>query len=185
MMENLLNHNKIKVFLLDAVQIDKIALTVIATILFPILIHLLPFNTQIPIGAIWIPVFYAPFIACLFYRPHVAVIAGICSPLINIILTSRPFQDVTLMLMLELVFFALIATLLLKKIRWFSLISVVSYIAAKFISAVVLGITPHFAGSSGLTFWVNSIINALPGLVMLAFINIIVVSYERKKKLLK
>jgi hypothetical protein len=86
-------------------QLDKMILTLATTCLLPLLVHTLPFFTAIHIGQQWLPIFYAPLIASLCFRPHVALIAGLCAPTINHVLFGVPEYHMSQLLTLQLLVF--------------------------------------------------------------------------------
>ena len=93
-------------------QVDKIIIVLAASSIIPLLIHFLPSPTQIPAGAVWLPIFYAPFIAVIFFKPHVAVFVSVLVPLLNMFLTGRPVPPMTNILIIELLIFTSVSRIL-------------------------------------------------------------------------
>ena len=154
-------------------------LLAIACIL-PFLIHLIPPVQGTPVGAILLPMFYIPFIAVVFFSLPVGVIIAALAPLINFLITGNPQWQILVVLSFELIIFALIAHRLLqvKGIAW--LAAPLSYMLTKVVSSVLLFVIPLVGGVEPAQFFMNSVSNAWPGLIVLAIINIVVLRYQQR-----
>jgi len=141
------------------VQIDKIAVVLTMMYILPFLFHMIPPSSALPLGAVWLPIFYAPLVAVIFFRAHVALLAAMVAPTINMLLTGRPAADMAKTLTIELTIFVIIAQLLHKRFKQPFGIGVISYVFAKFLTS---GVNPeHF---------LRSAYNALPGIIVLLLI---------------
>ena len=149
-------------------------------IVFPIVIHLIPPYNGIPIGAYLLPMFYIPFVALVWYRLSVALIVAFLAPVLNFLVTGNPQWGFMATLTLELVFFTLLAYVMLKgNIKWVA--APLSYIGAKVLSSFLLLIIP-LLDADPFTFFKASITNAAPGLLILLLINILAVKYNPTQK---
>ena len=87
-------------------QADKIILTLVLACLLPMALHALPLSsTAAGLGQTWLPMFYAPLIASLCFRPHVSLAAGLCAPWINHLLFGMPADKLVLPMTFHLVVF--------------------------------------------------------------------------------
>lgn len=59
-------------------------LTVLAALLLPLLVHLLPSSGGVPLGARLLPIFYAPLLATVFFGPVTSLAAGALAPFANL-----------------------------------------------------------------------------------------------------
>ncbi|MDH5598079.1 MAG: hypothetical protein OEY34_03080 [Cyclobacteriaceae bacterium] len=162
--------------LLKRLQIGATIGTIVATICLPILIHLIPFEGSIPLGAILLPVFYAPLFAVYKYKYHVAIITSVIAPWLNHLITGFPAKPLLSVITIELFVFTLILIFLRnqKGIRWFA--GPLVYIITKTISGSLIYLFPAILeGGIPLNYGINSISNATPGILVLLGINILVV----------
>ena len=68
---------------LQTLQIPHTLIILAATMLLPVLFHLIPPVRDVPMGARLLPLFYAPLVAVLLFRPHVGLIAAALAPMLN------------------------------------------------------------------------------------------------------
>jgi hypothetical protein len=149
----------------------------------PILFHLIPYQGAIPIGARFLPIFYAPIIGIMLFRPRVGIFAGILAPVVNAAITGRPDAQITLMLTVDLAIFTVVLSLLFGKIKYFWANAAISYIIAKFTSIIILGIIPGFmVGDGRIACFLNSLWVAEPAIVMFLLINFILAKYLKRNK---
>ena len=156
-----------------AYQIDKLAFVLVAMFCLPLLFHLIPQSPQNPLGAVWLPIFYAPLVAVICFKRRVAVLAAIISPALNMILTGMPSLSMARMLTFELVVFVLIAQLIFRINKRFWALGAVSYLVAKFISTGLFQI-------SSLSFSA-AIMKAAFGITTLLVIGLITIQYKENK----
>jgi len=147
-------------------QIDKLLLVLSAMFFLPVIFHAIPVSSNLPIGAVWLPIFYAPLIAILCFKPHVALFAALSSPIINMLLTGRPSFDVAQTLSYELAIFVLVTNWLsgLKKKFW--LAGTIAYLFSKFAVVILM--------QKDLATVFQPIYHAIPGIIILLIINFVV-----------
>lgn len=164
--------------LIKKVQIKETVLMLAASVTIPFFIHLIPPINDVPIGAILLPMFYAPFIAIVFFRLHVGLLTGILAPTLNYLLTGNPKLEMLMPFTLELIVFTLAAFFILKQKKARMISAPVSYIFAKLISSLIVSIFP--ITNASMIFTLNSLINALPGLLILFVLNISLLGLKDK-----
>jgi hypothetical protein len=147
------------------------------TLFIPFLAHLLPHQGATPVGAIWLPMFYMPFMAVVLFRVHVGILAGLLAPLVNFLVTGLPEPRFLMVLSLELTLFALLVSLGSKSVRkiplW--LLAPLGYVLAKLCSSAVLLAWPHLLGApiAPQQFFLQSVGTAWPGLCALALLGLL------------
>lgn len=178
---------KERILTLDAqvnqkLQIKPAIAVLLATCLLPFLIHLIPPYQGVPMGAMLLPMFYIPFIAVVFFRLHVGVIAAALAPLLNFVVTGNPQWQIVAILSFELIVFVILAAQMLKvnPLKWVA--APLGYLATKVISAGCLLIVPLLPQMHPLDFLTQSVSNGLIGILILGVINIIAVRYAHQKK---
>ncbi len=157
-------------------QWDKVLLMLGLTCALPFLFHAFPWAAGPGMGQRWLPMFYAPLIASLCFRPHVALIVAIGGPVINHTLFGMPDQHILPGLIFELV--ALNAALVLFSQRqpvrgW--------HVAAGFILVriVSLLIFVHAVDTIADSVW-RSFLMAWPGVVLMAAL-VEVIGHARRR----
>ncbi|MFH0754122.1 MAG: hypothetical protein V2A70_06115 [Candidatus Omnitrophota bacterium] len=86
-------------------QWEKVVMTLVVACCTPPLFHTIPFLAGPELGMRWLPIFYAPLMACVLFRPHVSIVVGVCAPLVNHVLFGMPNDRVLPGLIFELVVF--------------------------------------------------------------------------------
>jgi len=160
-------------------QLAPTLMILLASALLPFLIHLIPFGTGTPVGPAFLPIFYLPFIALVFFKRHVALIAAALAPFINFLLTGSPQWEFVTLLSVELVAFVLIASHLLKNrsLKWVA--APIGYLLAKLISCLILLVLPLLPAIAPLDFTLQALTMAVPGILILTVINLIVLKYKK------
>ena len=153
-------------------QIDKLFFILTATFLLPFLVHLIPWTDPTPLGAVWLPIFYAPLVAVFFFRAHVAILAAVMAPTLNMLLVGKPLPPMAKMLTVELIIFVLFSLGLSKIKKGFWAAGAVSYVLAKGISTYLLKMS-----GSGLG---DALTTAVPGILLLLILNIGIALYSHK-----
>ena len=156
---------------LNSYQILETVAVLAATMGLPILLHLLPAFDSTPLGARLLPMFIAPLVASLLYKPHVGLLAALFAPLINFSITARPASEIFLILCIELVVFTLVS-LRLKNYQIPAIFHVVLALSVAKLVALFFMVTLPFQIFSGdaLTYFVTSSVLGLPGLLILTLI---------------
>ncbi len=152
---------------LQTLQIPHTLIILAATMLLPVLFHLIPPVSDVPMGARLLPLFYAPLIAVLLFRPHVGLIAAALAPMLNYLLTGRPEFGLVTLLSLELVTFALVSLLVLRLQLKLWLMVPVALVVAKTASFVLLHAMPHLSAMPPAVYWQVTLFNAIPGMLVL------------------
>ena len=143
--------------------------TVFLSFALPFVSHLVP-QSGIPLGARFLPIFYAPLLAAAFFPPVVALVASLLAPLLNHLLLGNPPLPMTAQLTAELLTFSA-AVLLLKKYvpLWFS--APLGYLIAKVL--VFFTATPApLARPDAWSALGSSLLVALPGLALLTLLGL-------------
>ena len=158
---------------LRSFQIPAFAIVLSLTMGLPILFNLLPTFDSTPLGARILPMFFAPLIASLIYRPHVGLLAALCAPLINYSITAKPASDIFLILTIELVVFTF-ASIVLKKYGVSAIIHVfLSYLIAKLFCLICILYLPfHIFVGIAMDYFISSSMVGVPGLVIMTLIAI-------------
>ena len=151
--------------------------------LLPVLVHLIPSTAAVPVGVRLLPIFYAPLVAVILFRPHVGIIAGLFAPLASAVITGRPDIQAIYMLTADLFVSMVLLSLIYKRFKTFWGAALVAYLFAKFFSSVVLGIIPEFgAGLGRIEFFLYTIKISEPGLLILLLINFLTIKYLKRGK---
>ena len=163
-------------------EIKETALFLALTMSLPLFIHLIPCGGSVPLGARLLPIFYAPFIAVFFFKPHVGMISGLLAPWANLLLTGRPDPVTALALSCELALFAVFSKMIMAASGRLPIAAPAAYIASVFITGAVLGLFPSFsAGVPGTEAFVRAIAISWPGILMLLLVNMAAVLYKHRK----
>lgn len=154
---------------LDKVKIQAILILLFAAWVLPFLIHLIPPYQGIPMGAFLLPMFYIPFIAVFFFRLPIGLAVAACAPILNYLISGSPNWEFMAILSFELILFTVFAFLLLQSTGlWVA--APVAYLFAKIISSTFLVFVPLLQVSP-MDFFVNSLTNAAPGILLLFILN--------------
>ncbi len=156
--------------------IKATGLILLAAVLFPFVIHLIPPHNGYSMGAYFLPMFYIPFIALFYYGWKVALPIAILAPIINFLITGNPRWDFLFVLTLELILFTGIVFFLLnhKNIKWIA--APFGYIGAKVISSLLLFLIPLMPAAP-MEFFLGSLSRALPGIGILSLLNFLLLKY--------
>jgi len=149
--------------------------------LLPFMVHLIPFSGEIPLGARFLPIFYAPLLAA-FWNLRTAGIATIAMPFVNLLTTGNPPSQFALIMTLEVAVFLLIAWNL-KSMKKINIVTgPLAYLGAKVISSTILGITLilGYTQIAPLDFAMNSVLNGIPGIIVMFIISYFLVVNKKK-----
>lgn len=140
----------------------------------PVLVHLLPVTSGLPAGARLLPIFFAPLIAVLIGRPAAALTAALLAPFINHLLTGMPAAATLPVITMQLLIFTGLAVLLRRK-SWLVLLAPLAYLAAYYLTPLLLGALALLPGLNGLPAGSvralpQVLAGAWPGLLALLFV---------------
>ena len=157
-------------------QIFAVIVTVGTMLLLPYLVHLITPQAGVSLGARLLPLFYAPLLAVILFDLRTAIIAAFTAPLLNHLIIGSPTLEMAVILTIEVVVFCVVASLLYRQWPRLVIIAPAAYISAVLAAALTLLIGPLLPVPA-LTFFISSISNALPGMLILLLINIVLVQY--------
>lgn len=140
-----------------AVSITAAALSL--AVLIPFLFHLLPVQGGVPLGARWLPIFYAPLLVLAVFGWRWALMPALAAPSLNHLLTGRPAAELVGVLTLELALFVGLLVIAARRSPWLLMLAPLAYVSAKLLVGVFLGI-PWEVSLAALQ-------RALPGIGML------------------
>ena len=169
--------------LIDKLLIKEMVFVLVFSVLLQVLIHLIP-SGNVPAGAYLLPLFYAPFIAVLFFRLQVGIVVALLSPLCNYLITGNPVPELLGVITIELVAFVLLSKLLSNYNITRYINAPVSFILTKVFSSFVILLLPFlFVTGNAWTYFSNSIKNGLVGILLLLIINYFAIKlYQKIKK---
>lgn len=152
-------------------QIPAAVITLGLMWFIPFLVHLIPVNSAVPLGAQLLPIFYAPLLAAWLFNPFVGLACSLLMPFINYAVTGMPEFNMAILLGLELSVFSLMLLVFKRNGTRNALVAPFSLIVGKIISALFLLIVPLMPISPW-AYFSSSVINAIPGLIVLFVINL-------------
>lgn len=155
------------------------AMVFAGAMILPFLVHLAPDQNGLPIGAVWLPMFYAPLIAALLYKPEAGFVAGILVPLVNGLMTGRPSGSLMWTLSLEIGVFVLAVYMLSKYVKMGRLAWTAGfwgYLIAKLVATLLL------AGLGDSSFSnLSTAIPAWPGVLMFLIIGYVTIKWRENR----
>ena len=158
-------------------QIAETVIILGATMLLPLLVHLLPAIGENPSGAVLLPVFIAPMAATFFYKKQVAIFAGIFAPLFNYLLLGSPAPQMVVMLSIEIVAFVLILGWLKNKASVRYVAAPLAYLGA--VVATLFALAVSGVISNPVSFGLNAVVTAVPGIILLAIGNLVLLKFRK------
>jgi len=165
---------------LKRLQVKETVLLLGGSVLLQFVVHLVPSYNNTPMGAILLAMFYAPLIAAIFFKPHVGIVTAALTPLVNYLLTGFPKPEQGAALTVELLVFVVAASFLLQKKNLKYLSALLALLGAKAASWIVFAVFPIFTALTS-QFFVQSLINAIPGIFVILFLNIFLLRGKEKK----
>lgn len=149
------------------VQIPAAVVTIALMIGLPFLVHLAPPVGGTQVGAILLPIFYAPLAAVFLFHPAVSIVAAVLAPYINHLVTGRPTLQLASTLSVEVLAFSGVLLALHRRNIYTVWAVPAAYLLAKIASgALSFVVTPGYS----LAQWTGSIPAALPGMLILAIL---------------
>jgi hypothetical protein len=157
-------------------QVAETLLLLAVSVLLQFVLHLIPPVNGTPVGMVFLPVFFAPLIALILFRPHVAFIAGVFAPVVNYLLTGAPGPEMLGILTFELVLFVSSAVVLHRSGKTKEFTAVIALLAAKVLSFFIMPLISSSVLS--FDFLVKSFIMSVPGLLILFLLNKMLLKYK-------
>lgn len=140
--------------------------------LAPYVVHFIPSWDDSPIGAKLLPIFYAPLIAALTRKAHVSITVALMAPWLNHVLIGMPSVGMAIIMTVELLIFSAVVERLARKYKGQAWLGPLGYLLAKPVSLCILFLVPGFLHSTPSVMQVvHSIVNAWPGLAILALLS--------------
>ena len=164
--------------LLRLSQWERLVVTLLLTALMPMALHALPITSPSGLGQMWLPIFYAPLIAALCFRPHVAILAGLCGPSINNFIFGMPADGLVLSLTFTLVVFSAAILLLRRRVQPSGGMVALAYTGAFFFARFIFAQGTFVELVHGA---LRSVAIALPGIVVLAVVAEIVRHFHQRQ----
>jgi hypothetical protein len=159
--------------------ISVTVVTIVLSFALPFVFHALP-QSGIPLGARFLPIFYAPLLAAALFPAFVALLAGLLAPLLNHLLLGNPPMPMVVKLSAELVIFSTLI-LLLKKYLPLWLLAPLAYLVAK--TAVFFAMAPAaLTQGAGWSALAGSLTVALPGIVLLGVLGGVASSWYKGER---
>jgi hypothetical protein len=158
-------------------QIIETMLLLFGSVILQFVIHLMPSPSLEPLGKVLLPMFFAPLIAVIFFRLHVGLIAGIFAPVVNYLITGLPKPELLILVTVELAIFTLICYLLIQYRSIKNINALIAIIAAKLFSASIIYL---ILGSNHLNTFFQSLLIAVPGILILFVLNILLLRYKER-----
>jgi hypothetical protein len=154
--------------------------TLAVALALPFIVHIIGPVGGVPLGARLLPIFIAPLLAVVLFNAPVAVAASLLAPVLNHLIIGSPTQPITILVTVELTVFAVVVSLL--HMRWpnFWAAAPVGYLLGMVAAMIVLFITPIIPAPP-FTWFTNSIVTAIPGIVILLAINFAVLRYLKSR----
>jgi len=157
-------------------QATETMLMLAASVILQFILHLVPPVNGIPLGKLFLPAFFAPVIALILFRPHVAYITAVFAPVVNYLITGFPKPEMLSVLTVELILFVTFALMFHRSGKTREFTALTSYITAKILAAIIL---PLFtAGYFVPEMFVKSFVLSVPGLLILFILNKVLLKYK-------
>jgi hypothetical protein len=155
----------------SAGQIRQTAILLGLSLFLPFVFHLLPSYDDSAWGPRLLPLFYAPTIAALLYKPHVSLILAVVPLLLNHLITGRPPVPVAFQLSLEMLVFTGFARYFAWKQLPFWFVGPAAYILGKPVMVLALLLVSGLPGHGDPLGWaLHSLLLAIPGVCILGLI---------------
>jgi small-conductance mechanosensitive channel len=157
---------------LTASTARELGILLCLSVMFPFMVHVIPVPDVGRLGAMLLPMFYAPLLAALLARHRSALMVAALAPWLNWALTSHPAPLGAVALTIELVAFVLAMRALLARAgaRWF--LAAPAYLACMAAAALGAAAVPVLIGGRGSLAWaLECVSTGLPGIAILVLIN--------------
>lgn len=165
--------------ILTRIQFKETAIILSLSVMVPFLIHFLPDINSLAIGAILLPMFWAPYFGVKFFKFHVGLIPALAAPVVNYLVTGNPQTGIVPLMTLQLAVFVVAAKVFdrFNYLKYFN--AVVSYAVSISVSLLVMMTFPFFMPALNPAAYLSSaFIYGIPGIIALALINYFSVKYN-------
>ncbi len=162
-------------------QVKETALVLALSVLITFLIHLLPSYNGIPVGAIFLAMFFAPYFAVKYFKFHVALLTSLAAPFMNYLITGNPRADLIPLLTLQLALFISASKIFsnFSSLKYLDALS--SYVVAMVISFLALLAFPVLMSNSSLaSYFQSAFVTGLPGILLLVLMNVALIQFNKK-----
>jgi len=143
----------------------------------PVLVHMAPWGGGIPLGAFLLPMFWAAFVTVFLYGLWPGLLVAVFGPVVNTFLTQFPELRLNTVMSFELVVFVVFSWVVIRRPRGrsFWLLAPLAYVVAKACSSGLRAAGVEVFGNIGMAaeFFIRSVSNGIPGLIVLAVINFV------------
>ncbi len=140
--------------------------------LVPFLVHLIPWSGVRPLGVHLLPAFWTAFVAVYLYGAGVGVLVALVVPVVNTITTGLPVSDRVLAMSVELIAYAALAAVAVRRWPSFRLAAPFAWLPAYALSLAVQWAVPMFAYTRNpLEQFVGTVANVWAGLLVLLALN--------------
>jgi hypothetical protein len=148
----------------------------LAAVVVPFLVHLLPWPWPKPAGVYLLPVFWTAFVAVYFNNLGSGLLVALSMPAVNLVVTGLPALDWLGPMSLELVGYVLAATWMVKRWPGTWLAAPLAYVPAKALVIAIQWVIPAMHDPRNPFFHLrDSLLNGLAGLGVLLVINLALV----------
>lgn len=150
----------------------ELGILVCLSVMFPVMIHLLPVPDDARLGPKLLPMFYAPLLAALWARTPSAWLLAVLAPWVNWLVTSHPAVRGAIVMNIELLVFVLVLRVLLTRLGALWFLAAPAFFCAKAASLVVVALFPTLIGGRSAVDWaLQAVLTGAPGIVILVAIN--------------
>lgn len=148
------------------------------SVMFPVMIHIIPVPGDSQLGPRLLPMFYAPLLAAIWGRGRSAATVALLAPWLNWAMTSYPAPHLAVVMMVELLGFVLALRFLMAQVgaRWF--LAAPAYFSGKIAAVLMVTFSPALIGGGAALAWAaQSVVIGAPGIAILVLINWLVLRY--------
>jgi hypothetical protein len=156
----------------------ELGIVLTLSVMFPLLIHVLPVPENSRLGPRLLPMFYAPLLAALWGRMSTAWLCALLAPGLNWILTGHPAPPGTYAMMIQLLVFVVVVRTLITRagVRWF--VAIPAYLAGMIMVMLAAFVFPALIGGRPPATWLaQSVAMSLPGVALLVLITCAVLRF--------
>lgn len=150
----------------------------VAMVFLPFLVHLLPAQAGVPMGARLLPMFLAPFLAVVLFDMRTALVAALFAPILNHLVVGQPTGGMIILLTIEAVVFCVVAVAMYRNRPNSVFTAPLSYFVAVLAATLTL-VVWSLLPAPPLQFLTNTLTNAVPGLALLLILNVVLVRFVR------